>query len=167
MTNNIYPSNEHDHTPPDLLEMRDAVDRLAGSERLAADAGLEARVFRSSLPALRSAGGAPRAIRFPSAGWWRLAAGVALLAGVGLMVSMWLTSRATPGVWTAATTPAPIAENTANGDDTIDTDRLRDELDDFLASYDAVERADLADSTPMTQTFWDSDGGLSSEEPIQ
>ena len=87
--NDMNQTNGSERTPRDLLEIQGAVDRLAEAERGSAGAALEDRVFAASRGALA----APAPIRFPSAGRWRLAAAMAVLAGAGLFASAWLATR--------------------------------------------------------------------------
>lgn len=159
--NGMNHPDESERTPRDLVEIQGAVDRLAKAERGSASAGFEDRVFAASRAALA----APAPIRFPAAGRWRLAAAMALIAGAGLFVSAWVTMRG--GSATIIVSPGPLVENTPAVEEALDADALRGELEDLLASYDAVEQADLADSTPMSETFWDDDDAPMKEDPIR
>lgn len=158
------PTIPPERTPTDLVGMESALDRLAVAERASAREGLEDRLFGASRGVIAQSTDAPAPIRFPVAGCWRLAAAVALLAGAGVLATAWLTTRP------AMTVPAPngLATETPTAvAEPINADDLRGELEDLLASYDAVESADLADASPTSGTFWAENEGLTTEDPIR
>lgn len=159
--------NDTDRTPDDLLNVQGSIGRLAEFDRRAAKPGLEGRLFDASIGAFKASNHAPAPIRFPGAGGWRLAASITVLAGTGLLGSLWLMRQPSTSIVAPITSPAPIAQAEPTQTEPLDADELRGELEDFLASYDAVEKADLADSTPMSPTFWDSEDALGREDPIR
>lgn len=158
------PTHLPERTPTDLVGVESVLDRLAAAERSAARAGLEDRLLNASRDVLARSTEAPAPIRFPVAGRWRLAAAITLLAGVGVLVTAWLTMQQ------AITVPAAdqVAVETPQAiDEPINADDLRGELEDLLASYDAIESADLADAAPTSGTFWAENEGLTTEDPTR
>lgn len=162
-TNNAPESNQ---TPADLLAIESAIERLAAAERRAANLGIEERIFAASRATLAVSSAPPANLRFPASGRWRLAAALVLLAGVGMLASIWVASTRIPGA------PGPLAHkgdpagpSETSVEQPINAEDIRDELEELLASYDAVERADLADAAPVSGTFWAEDEGLMTEDP--
>lgn len=156
-----------DRTPDDLLPIESSLERLARAERGSARSGLEDRLFAATrAPIARAA--APRTLRFPGSWPMRLAAAVALIAGVGLAVWSWRSGGVLP-----PTTPLdPIASNRTtpvdaepSDEDPIDAELLREELDALVSSYEAVERAELANAAPISESFWDATHDLPEEDP--
>lgn len=93
-----------EQTPEDIRGVEEKLDRLAEVERGLAGPGLEDRLFvLTRTGAVGEAGSgsgeteAPtRSLRFPSPGLWKLAAVIAVGAGLGLLAIAWPGGSASP-----------------------------------------------------------------------
>lgn len=157
--------------PPDLLEVASRLDALGAAVRADAPAGFEARIAARARAAHAPSVEAPSSLPFPvsltrSGGSWRMAAAIALCAGL-LGGATWVATRTPAG-------PTGIAVQSADGSD---AQEIALELEQFLAS---AESWDLGVSQSIASTreainevsgardFWgdDSSDSLQLEESL-
>lgn len=144
-------------TPPDLAAIESLAERLAQAERASADAGLESRLFAASRTAMavRTEGARPIPFPSPSASRaWRLAAAIAIVAVGGLFTAAWF-GRTTPAV----TAPPSVVAS-------VDSAAIREDLDAWLASFEADDASTLADVAPLEDSFLSAPELFISEEAL-
>lgn len=143
-------------TPKELREMSAALDRLGARDRSSARHDYESQLFEASRGAL--AGSAPlklvRPVSAVSRPWMRLAAAVALVAGAGLIASVWLAPRGGGGG-----VSAPVQQMTQSGG----VDSIRADLEEFLSVIEAGDSWSVAGAEQEQSRFWSDDLSISEE----
>jgi hypothetical protein len=130
---------------PDIAPIDSALERLARTDRGSAPAGLADRVYRASLPALRSGQSDPVVYSFPRARAAWAGRGLAMAAGLGLAAVLgaaWLAGKSSGTVPGAA----PIAMGEADWDALLalaegPSGYEGDSLDQIEADADALARS--------------------------